>query len=272
MSKPMTATQLIKQLKEFKVPYMEFGTWKTHNRNSVGSWGPVHGFMVHHTGSDSTDQKRLLRDGRSDLPGPLSHFGIAQDGTVWLIGWGRCNHAGKGDPDVLSAVIAESYGTKPPTDNQATVDGNRYFYGVEIWYSGSHGMTSSQYASLLKLSAAVCDFHGWSEKSIIGHGEWQPGKWDPGYKNGTMMDMNAVRNDVKAALNRETGNKENTVEKSETYKQVWDTDAATAPRYSPTVKTNTKWKPISFLQEIYNLCVEIRNAVVVQNPGSHDDV
>jgi LysM repeat protein len=62
-------------------------------------------------------------------------------------------------------------------------------------------MTSAQYATLRKLAAAVCDFHGWSEKSVIGHGEWgSPGKWDPGIKSGQMMDMADVRADIKATL------------------------------------------------------------------------
>lgn len=30
-----------------------------------------------------------------------------------------------------------------------------------------------------KVSAALCRAHGWSEKSVIAHKEWQPGKPDP---------------------------------------------------------------------------------------------
>lgn len=202
MATPMTTAQLLTQLRKWGVKYAEYKSWKTHNRGSRGTgWGPVNGFMVHHTGSDSTDQRSLLYNGTADLPGPLAHFGLAQDGTVHLIGWGRANHAGSGDPDVLSAVINESYGANPPADNQSSVDGNSRFYGVEIWYSGSHAMTAAQYATLRKLSAAICDFHKWSEKSVIGHGEWgSPGKWDPGHKPGQMMDMAKVRTDIKATL------------------------------------------------------------------------
>lgn len=198
MATPMTADQQLAQFRKWGITVSEVPGWRTRNRGSRGTgWGPVNGLMVHHTGSDSTNQVALLRDGRADLPGPLAQWGLAQDGTLHLIGNGRCNHAGSGDPDVLAAVISEDYGNYPPTDNQATVDGNSRFYGVEIWYSGEHGMTKAQYATLLKLGAAVIDFHKWTHKSIIGHGEWQPGKWDPGYKSGSMMDMNAVRNDVR---------------------------------------------------------------------------
>lgn len=200
MATPMTAAQQVAQFKKFGIAFKEYQNWTTWNRNHKGNWGPVNGLMVHHTGSDSTDQRGTLRNGVTGLPGPLSQYGIAQDGTLWLIGNGRCNHAGLGDPDVLAAVIAENYGARPPTDNSASVDGNSRFYGVEIWYSGSHGMSKAQYSTLLKLAAAICKFHGWTAKSVIGHGEWQPGKWDPGYASGKMMDMNAVRNDIADVL------------------------------------------------------------------------
>lgn len=201
MATPMTSSQIVAQLKKWGLKYAEYRSWETHNRNHVGKWGPVNGFMVHHTGSDGKDQRALLYDGISGLPGPLCQFGLAQDGTVHLIGWGRANHAGSGDPDVLNAVINENYGANPPADNQSSVDGNARFYGVEIWYSGSHAMTDAQYAALRKLAAAVCDFHKWSEKSVIGHGEWgSPGKWDPGISSGKMMDMAKVRADIKSTL------------------------------------------------------------------------
>ncbi|MDQ1016702.1 hypothetical protein QFZ43_003251 [Streptomyces afghaniensis] len=198
MATPMTPAQVLAQFKKFGIPYAEYKDWKTHNRNHKGAWGPVHGLMVHHTGSDSKDQRELLYKGTADLPGPLCHFGLDQAGKIHLVGWGRANHAGSGDDDVLDAVIAE----KPiPVDNESNTDGNSRFYGIEIWYSGTHPMTDAQYATLRLLAAAICDFHGWDEGSVIGHGEWgSPGKWDPGYKPGKMMDMDAVRSDIKATL------------------------------------------------------------------------
>jgi LysM repeat protein len=203
MAKPMTSAQIVAQLKKWGIKYAEYKSWETHNRTAATgkTFGEVNGFMVHHTGTDNADQRELLYGGVSGLPGPLCHFGLAQDGTVHLIGWGYANHAGNGDPDVLAAVTAENYGAYPPADNESSVDGNKRFYGVEIWYSGSHAMTAAQYATLRKLASAVCDFHKWSEKSVIGHGEWgSPGKWDPGISSGKMMDMAKVRADIKTTL------------------------------------------------------------------------
>lgn len=219
MATPMTPSQIKAQLKKWGLRYEEYKDWDKHNRNHKGPWGPVNGFMVHHTGSDSKDQRALLYNGLSGLPGPLCHFGLAQDGTVHLIGWGRANHAGAGDPDVLDAVIDER---PAPVDNESSVDFNARFYGVEIWYSGSHEMTDAQYESLLKLSACVLDFHGWNQYSVIGHGEsGSPGKWDPGYAPGKMMDMDDVRDDIRATLKDE--DKPKNPQKPATPKPVGDT-------------------------------------------------
>lgn len=253
MATPMTAAEVLLGLKKWNIPYKPYLDWATHNRNHMGPFGPVNGFMIHHTGSDSSDQRSLLYDGRSDLPGPLSQYGIAQDGMVHLIGLGRANHAGKGDPDVLRAVINEDYDKYPPTDNEATVDGNTHFYGVEIWYSGEHDMTDAQYFSLLRLAAMHLDFHNWTAKSAIAHGEWQPGKWDPGISNGKMRDMHVVRTDLAATLHRGPSvpttptNPIPPATKSDLYKQVWETDAMPAPNMAASAE-NPYWMPTSLLK------------------------
>lgn len=202
----MTATQIVAALKKWGITPVEISGWATHNRNQKGAWGGVNGFIWHHTGADVSDGKSyaagFLYNGDSALPGPLCHLSVGSDGKVYLVGWGRANHAGGGDQKVLDHVIAEDYTgiLKPTKGNSNGVDGNAHFYGMEIQYSGSHGMNPSQYSSALKVSAAILDFHKWSAKSVIGHGEWSSDKWDPGYSNGKMMDMNAVRNDVADVL------------------------------------------------------------------------
>lgn len=206
MATPMTSSQIVAQLKKWGIKYKEVKSWETHNRAGHGAWGGMNGFIWHHTGADVKDAAgyagSTLYNGLSTLPGPLCHFGLAPDGTVYLVGWGRANHAGGGDPVVLNHVINEDYsGQLHPTKGNANgVDGNAHFYGVEIMYSGSHKMTDAQYKTALKLSAAILDFHKWTEKSVIGHGEWSNDKWDPGYASGKIMDMTKVRSDVRATL------------------------------------------------------------------------
>jgi hypothetical protein len=129
---------------------------------------------------------------------------------VYLVGWGRANHAGGGDPAVLQHVIDEDYSGQlhPTRGNSNGVDGNAHFYGVEIQYSGSQPMADIQYQAALKLSAAILDFHSRPENgdwgkdalSVIAHGEWSSDKWDPGYAPGRILAMSGVRADVKATL------------------------------------------------------------------------
>lgn len=202
MATPMTASQIISQLNAWHVAHKEpFSDWKTHNREAATgkTFGPVHGVVVHHTGADDTSMA-FLHNGTTALPGPLCQFSIDPQGIVNMIGWGRANHAGGGDPAVLDHVIKEDYTGQLTTHkgegDPGAYDGNDVFYGIEIVYSGSHGMSGLQYKALTRLCAAICAFHKWTEKSVIGHYEWNDQKWDPGYKPGTHMDMSVVRKDI----------------------------------------------------------------------------
>lgn len=272
MATPMTSTQIVAQLKKWGVKYKEVKSWKTHNRDAETgkAFGPVNGFIWHHTGADVSAGNAgeyaggVLYNGLSNLPGPLCHFGLAPDGTVYLTGWGRANHAGGGDPAVLQHVINEDYSgqLKPTKGNANGVDGNDHFYGVEIMYSGSHKMTDAQYKSALKLSAAILDFHKWTDKSCIAHGEWSSDKWDPGYASGKIMDMVGVRKDIAATLKAGPGaatppatekpptGGATVATKTAGYKEVWDLDAATPPKGHETT-TNPTWAPMSILRGIY---------------------
>ncbi|MEU2730124.1 peptidoglycan recognition family protein [Streptomyces griseoviridis] len=261
MADPMTATQVVAQLKKWGIRYVEIPGWSTHNRNQKGAWGPVNGFILHHTGADVANASAksyaasTLFKGLSDLPGPLCQFSIGADGTVYLVGWGRANHAGGGDPAVLQHVVDEDYTgqLKPTRGNSNGTDGNSRFYGVEIQYSGSHAMADAQYATALRLSAAICDFHGWSEKSVIAHGEWSSDKWDPGYASGKIMNMVGVRSDVARTLATGSTSEEDPmagITKQDIYDAVWKTDAIAAPKDAPDFKTNPNWQPQSYLKDI----------------------
>lgn len=182
MANPLSADTALKALRTAGLTVVETRSWKTRNRNHKGPWGPVHGVMLHHTVTTGTQASlNAIINGRSDLPGPLSQGMIAKDGTVYLTGWGRCNHAGLGDPDVLKAVIAE---TSLPRKRQATIDGNRHFYGFECVNlgDGKDPWPEAQVRAAVLASAALIRAHNWGRNgstSVIGHSEWQPGKIDP---------------------------------------------------------------------------------------------
>ncbi|MFE5855023.1 peptidoglycan-binding protein [Streptomyces sp. NPDC056500] len=187
MAQPMSAAAFLQALRDEGLKVVQVGDWRTHNRNAKGPWGPVHGVMIHHTVTKGTaNSVALCRDGHSTLPGPLCHGVIDKEGVVHLVGYGRTNHAGLGDDEVLRAVIAE----KPlPADNEATTDGNRHFYGFECINlgDGKDPWTAAQLEAIEQASAAICRVHGWSARSVIGHLEWQPGKIDP--RGFTMASM-----------------------------------------------------------------------------------
>ncbi|MET9802300.1 N-acetylmuramoyl-L-alanine amidase [Streptomyces sp. NPDC006368] len=190
----MSANSFLDALRDEGLSVVEVGDWRTHNRNHKGPWGPVHGVMLHHTvtkGSAAT--VRLCREGHPGLPGPLCHGVITKDGRVHLVGYGRANHAGKGDDDVLRAVIAEK---SLPQDNESNRDGNRYFYGFECENlgDGKDPWPEAQLVAIEKAAAAICRRHGWTARSVIGHKEWQPGKIDPrGFSMNTMRARIAER-------------------------------------------------------------------------------
>lgn len=179
MATPLSADRFLAALRSGGLTVVEHRSWRTHNRNHKGLWGPVHGVMIHHTvTSGTTGSVDLCCKGHSALPGPLCHGVIAKDGTVYLVGFGRTNHAGLGDGDVLRAVIDE---TALPPDTSADTDGNARFYGFECVNlgDGRDPWPEAQVEAIEKVATAVCRAHGWSERSVIGHREWQPGKVDP---------------------------------------------------------------------------------------------
>ncbi|OKK06394.1 peptidoglycan-binding protein [Streptomyces sp. CB03234] len=190
----MSANGFLDALRDEGLTVVEVGDWRHHNRNHKGPWGPVHGVMIHHTVTKGRDYTvDLCRKGRPGLPGPLCHGVITKDGCVHLVGYGRANHAGNGDRDVLRALIAEK---TLPRDNQANVDGNPHFYGFECENlgDGKDPWPEAQLLAIEKAAAAICRRHGWTARSVIGHLEWQPGKVDPrGFSMKTMRARVAER-------------------------------------------------------------------------------
>ncbi|MFI6140295.1 N-acetylmuramoyl-L-alanine amidase [Streptomyces griseus] len=200
MATPLTADRLLKALRDEGLTVIEHRSWRTNNRNHKGPWGPVHGVMIHHTVTSGTaNSVELCYNGHSALPGPLCHGVIDKAGVVHLVGNGRTNHAGLGDGDVLRAVAAEA--ASLPVDNEANTDGNRHFYGFECVNlgDGKDPWPAAQLLAIERAAAAVCRAHGWSQRSVIGHLEWQPGKIDPrGFTMNSMRDRIGDRLDTNA--------------------------------------------------------------------------
>ncbi|MEU2402824.1 peptidoglycan recognition family protein [Streptomyces rubiginosohelvolus] len=279
MATPLSADRQLKALRDEGVKVTERAGWRTHNRNHKGAWGPVHGVVIHHTVSSGDDSSvELCYNGHSALPGPLCHGVGRNDGTVALVSAGRANHAGSGDGDVLRAVINE---TALPAPNEADTDGNRHFYGLEIVNLGDNKdtYTRAQYRAAVLWAAALCRAHGWSERSVIGHKEWQPGKIDPRgpIEGGGSFSMTQFRADVRAQLAAKPGTdpaptnppKETPAMplSTEDVKKVWTTDGI-LPAPSTAAKGNTHWTPDSYLRDTH---VRVR-AVQTELAATHATV
>lgn len=205
MATPLSAAAFLAALKAEGVKVVEVDGWRTHNRNSKGAWGPVHGVMVHHTVTKGTaNTVSICRTGYAGLPGPLCHGVVAKDGAIHLVGYGRANHAGSGDDDVLTAVIGEK---TLPAANEANTDGNARFYGFECENLGDgvDPWPAVQVEAIVRAAAALVRAHGWGEDgdtSVIGHKEWQPGKVDP---RGPGVSMPDIRKRVAERLKHPAG-------------------------------------------------------------------
>lgn len=260
MAPPLSASAFLSALRDEGLDVYGYGDWQDHNRNHMGLWGPVHGVMIHHTVTKEDDSSvALCSRGYTGLPGPLCHGVGRNDGRIALVGYGRANHAGSGDDDVLRAVVNE---TALPAANEANTDGNRHFYGLEGVNegNGSDTWTWKQYVSAVKFATAICRAHGWSERSVIGHKEWQPGKIDPKgpvvRQDGTVFqfDMDLFRAHVRLALALPAGvwaterEEEEMAELSdESIKNIWRYAGATDP-------TRQAW---AFVQDAYKARQEI---------------
>lgn len=143
---------------------------------------PIRGVVCHHTATPASasgdyPSLRIVRDGRPDLPGPLSQLGLGRSGKVYVIASGRANHAGAGSwKDWL---------------------GNRDTIGIEAEHpGGSYPWTAVQYDAYVALCATLRDAFGLTTADIIGHKEWAPTrKPDPTFNMDTFrarMEQNRM--------------------------------------------------------------------------------
>ena len=201
MAEELTAAQFLAALKAEGLTVHEVPGWRTHNRNHKGPWGPLHGVMVHHTAGHEKGSQAIMTNGLADLPGPLCHGLIHKSGVIDLIGWGRANHAGGGDPDVHAAVIAERYPLPKPDKHNGepgAEDGNDNFVGYECVNlgDGKDPWPAIQLEAIARACAAVCRVKGWDVNSVLRHLDWSDWKSDP-----RGVDWTKMRTRITAILN-----------------------------------------------------------------------
>ncbi|MEW5810247.1 MAG: N-acetylmuramoyl-L-alanine amidase [Actinomycetota bacterium] len=142
-----------------------------------GDFKDIRGIMFHHTGGPASAES--IRDGRPDLPGPLSQLHISRTGVVTVVCAGVAWHAGVGSLPWVPANM-----------------GNWHLIGVECeWpYPGS-GVTGPgnahlcpwddrQIKAMRNVAAAVCRKLAYGADRVTTHKEYAgaaQGKWDPGF-------------------------------------------------------------------------------------------
>jgi hypothetical protein len=157
-------------------PVVEVAGWRTRGH---GGMRVVEGVVAHHTADGPRGDYpslNIVRDGRPDLRGPLSAYGLGRSGTIFVIAAGQSWHAG--------ASAWAGY-----------TDLNDEFLGIEAESVGNRDdWTAAQRDAYPRLAAAVLHFMRRGADRVAGHKEVclpKGRKIDPAY-----WDMNAFRNRV----------------------------------------------------------------------------
>lgn len=175
----MAITWLADVLRAASVTVVEHSGWKT--RTVDGTWSPRFG-IVHATAAPDSQaddtQIRIVRDGRSDLDGPIANACVDRAGRWHVLAAGRCN-----------TTIA---GTSGPYAGQ----GNTYALGVEACNDNRGGAWPDvQYRAYVRGWAAIARKLGWSPAQLRGHKEHTPG-----HKTDPTFDMAGFRANVARVL------------------------------------------------------------------------
>ncbi len=148
----MILLDLADACRKSRLPVVEVDGWRTRGH---GEFAGVVGIVCHHTATPATAPGNypslgIVRDGRSDLTGPLAQLGLGRDGTVYVIAAGVAWHAG-----------ATFY---PRQDNYRAI-------GIEAEHPGVGPWTPEQYHAYARLVATLADHYGIPLSNVQGHKE-----------------------------------------------------------------------------------------------------
>jgi hypothetical protein len=134
------------------LPVEEVDGWRTRGH---GEFLGVNTIVCHHTATPRSvagnyPSLRVVRDGRTDLKGPLSHVGLGRDGKVYVIAAGVAWHAG--------------VTFFPRQDNWHAI-------GIEAEHDGMSPWPPAQLAAYVRLVAALSDHYGIPLSNVQGHKE-----------------------------------------------------------------------------------------------------
>lgn len=180
----MRQLDLAEALRAWGLTVYEEPGWRTRGFDSLRD---IRGILLHHTAgpaSGNDPSKRVVRDGRAGLAGPLAQLYLARDGTWVTIASGLANHAGLGGP----------------WKNVPKDQGNYYLLGVEAESTGYGDWTPAQLEAYPRGVAALLADFGLGSDRAVAHKEWAPSrKIDPafwpndmaGFRTTVAVEMNA---------------------------------------------------------------------------------
>lgn len=145
-------TGLARVARKTGYPVVETKGWKT--RGYKQGMGKIETIVAHHTAGPKAGNYPSLgvvTRGRAGLPGPLAHYGIGRDGTIYVIAAGLANHAGK---------------------VRSTAYGNLHAIGIEAENTGlGEKWPTAQLDAYVKLCAELVKEFGLSTSDVRGHKE-----------------------------------------------------------------------------------------------------
>ena len=170
---PRLPNDLPARLRKHGLDVEEVPGWQARGH---GDFTALEGGLAHHTATPSKvpgdyPSLRIVRDGRSDLPGPLAQLGLGRSGKVYVIASGVAWHSGTVDDAAY---------------------GNRRCVGVEAEADGYSAWPSDQYAAYVLLWAALT-VEGIVTRPVRGHKE---AAIPYGRKPDPNFDMDRMRSDV----------------------------------------------------------------------------
>lgn len=170
----MMLTDLADACRKSGLTVVEVDGWRTRGH---GQFLGVNTIVPHHTATPNSvagdfPSLRVVRDGRPDLPGPLSQIGLGRNGTVYVIAAGVAWHAG--------ATFL------PRQDNWHAI-------GIEAEHDGVSKWQPAQYAAYVRLVAALADHYEIPLSNVQGHKEVAK---PPGRKVDPSFDMTDFRRRV----------------------------------------------------------------------------
>lgn len=173
-------TWLADVLRDAGLKVEESAGWKTRGN---GEMGTVRGILAHHTAGPATGDRpslNLVLNGRPDLEGPLSQLFLTRAGVFVVLAAGRCNHAGAGSWQGVTA-------------------GNSSFIGIEAENMGTKAdpWPAVQMDAYVRGCAAILRHLGEDDVMVAGHKEYALPR---GRKIDPLFDMIDFRAHVEHAM------------------------------------------------------------------------